>query len=144
MRRRALTTALAVALMAVAIPAHAGDKKLITGMLLIAGGGGLTIGAFNYDTSCAPGETTVTVRVNGVNDTSCVRSTYNAVTVSEQTTTGTFARPALLWAGLGTAAAGVVVLMLPTKAQTVAGGVTANVTPGGWRVSKTVAWGGAR
>ena len=125
--RLATTMVMAAMVCALARPADAGDKKLITGMLLIAGGGGLTIGAFNYDTSCAPGETTVIVRVNGVNDTSCVGETYRTVTVSEQATTATFARPGLLWAGLGTAAAGVVVLMLPSRVQGVARGVTASV-----------------
>ena len=58
---------------------------------------------------------------------------YNS-NVQDATTKVTYERPNLMWSGLSVASAGIVLMLLPTRAAEV---VDVSVTPTGWQASKT-------
>jgi hypothetical protein len=127
--------AIALVLAATLVPRQVHAQKKVAGAVLVASGAALMLGAFNYDNSCPRGYSTHTYENLS---TQCVyissRPPYNSDVTSE-TTTITYQRPALLWSGVGAAAAGVVLMLLPTRAAEVAPSV--GVTPTGVSASKT-------
>jgi uncharacterized membrane protein YhhN len=129
---------MAIVMLAGATPAHASPRKL-TGWLMVAGGGGLVAAAWDYDTSCPAGYYTSTIHTSDVNDTTCVYVGQTYSDVTDPTTTTTFKRPGLLWTGVATIGVGAVLAFWPSKkVQKATNGVTADVTPTGWRVAKTL------
>ena len=117
--------------------ATAGLKKNI-GWLSIVVGGGAIITAFDYDSYCSTGATTITTSVNGYRDTTCVSSGYGQVTIKGPDGSATFARPYMLWTGLGMIAGGTILLLIPSKAKA----YTPNLhfMPKGVAVTKTASW----
>jgi hypothetical protein len=139
---RVMAALLIVAVLCVPTVAQAQSTKGIGGGL-IAGGAGLMAAAFNYGKGqCASGYTTHTFEWNDPTmgsrtETRCVAisGTGNS-DVYEPDVRITFKRPGLLWAGVGAVGAGVVLLLLPPKAQQVVPSVA--VTPTGATVSKRI------
>ena len=111
--------------------AHAADKKTV-GAILTLSGSALMLAAFNYNgDQCPEGYSTHTFENL---PTQCVSISSFGSDVRQATTGVTFKRPVLMWSGLGAAATGIVLLLLPDRAQQV---VDLTVTPDGWLASKT-------
>lgn len=134
MTRKVVAMATALAMLLPTLAEAAGEKKAATGILLMATGVGLAVGAFNYDSSCPRGYTTH--RFEGA-QTQCVyiSSSGDSDVISEPTTV-TLERPLLLWGGFAAAGAGALLLFLPKRVQRAAPSVT--VTPYGFAASKSV------
>jgi len=123
-----------VALCATAVPARAAAPVL--GWSLVAGGGGAIAAAWDYRSSCGAGYTTHTFENL---PTQCVHISQYGSDVRTEQSSATFKRPMLVKVGAATVAAGIVVLLLPERAQKVARTVDVAVTPhGGWQASTTV------
>jgi hypothetical protein len=136
--RNAKVSWLLVAALAVPGIASAQGKKIV-GWSAIAVGTGLSFAAYNWDSSCPTGYTTHTSSsFGGPTDTACVWIGRTGSDVRDPEVSAQFARPGLLWAGIGTAALGTVLLFLPARAQKVVPSVT--VTPKGVTASKSVKW----
>lgn len=136
MTRKVLTIATALAVLLPTLTEAAGEKKAVTGILLMATGAGLAAGAFNYDSSCPRGYTTH--RFEGA-ETRCVFiSSSGDSDVISQPTSMSLERPLLLWGGVATAGAGAVLLFLPKRVQRAAPSVT--FVPRGVAASKSVSW----
>lgn len=117
--------------LAAPVPARAADRDIL-GLILVGAGGGLIAAAFNYEgDQCPPGYTVHTFESDS---TLCHRFTSSGSDTKEATVKTTFERPGLLWGGLGAAAAGVVLMLLPEGQEPV---VDVSLTPDGWRASKT-------
>lgn len=117
--------------------AVAGPKNTV-GWLSILGGTGLVIGAFNYSTGCSSGATTITTHNAGYTDTTCISSGYGYVDIKGPDTSAALARPTMLWVGLGAAATGVLLLLIPSGAQRYTPDL--QVMPKGVAVTKTKSW----
>jgi hypothetical protein len=124
-----------LATLVVPTPVHAADKKKVVGAVLAGTGGALMFGAFNYDTSCPAGYSTNTSENL---PTQCVSISRYGSDLRTQpttaTTTATYQRPALMFSGVSMAAAGIVLMLLPTRVAKVA---DVTVTPTGWLASST-------
>ena len=125
-----------VALLGTPVHVHAAGKKTV-GAVLTASGGAMMLLAFNYKGhQCPFGYSTH--RFEGAT-TQCVFISsfppFNS-DVRDATTKATYERPGLMWGGLGVAATGIVLMMLPTRVAQVVD-VDVSVTPTGWRASKT-------
>lgn len=138
--RRLTTLALIVTLLLGLLPATAradtDDKLDTTGLVLILGGIGAIAGSFNYSTGCGASETTVYLQSGTYSDTSCVYTSPSYVSVTDPTTDATFARPGLLYAGVGAIVTGIVLMKLPAKAQRVAPSI--QVGPQSIGLAKTI------
>ena len=120
-------------------PVHAADKKKVVGAVLAGTGGALMFGAFDYHTSCPAGYSTHTSEnlptqcVSISRYGSDVSSPYGP-DVRTESTIATYQRPALMFSGVSIAAAGIVLMLLPTRVAKVA---DVTVTPTGWLASST-------
>lgn len=136
MTRKVVAMVAALAVLLPTLAEAAGQKETITGIALMATGVGLTLGAFNYDSSCPRGYTTH--RFHGA-ETQCVSISSSGDTdVIPQPIRMSLERPLLLWGGLAAAGAGAALLFLPKRVQRAAPSVT--VTPRGVAASKSVSW----
>ena len=107
-----LTFALFLALLPTQSQA-AGKKD--AGAILVLSGGVLMLAAFNYKgDQCPDGYSTHTFQNL---PTQCVLISSAGSDVREATTGISYERPALMWTGVGAAAAGIVMMMLPEKAR---------------------------
>lgn len=129
----------AVVILATAMPASA-DPKTAIGWSLIAGGGGMVAGAWDYESGCPPGYTTHTYDLGYQygKETYCAYANRYGSDVRKESVSATFARPTLLRIGLATVGVGVLTLALPSKAKPVTKDLEVSVTPGGWSASKAV------
>ena len=123
-----------LAVLVAPVQVHAAGKKT-AGAILTASGGAMMLLAFNYKGhQCPAGYSTH--RFEGLT-TQCVFISsvppFNS-NVQDATTKVTYERPNLMWSGLGVAGAGIVLMLLPTRAAEV---VDVSVTPTGWQASKT-------
>ncbi len=122
-----LTFALFLALLPTQSQA-AGKKE--AGAILVLSGGVLVLAAFNYKgDQCPDGYSTHTFQNL---PTQCVLISSAGSDVREATTGISYERPALMWSGVGAAAAGIVMMMLPEKAR-----MDVTFGPHEVRVSKT-------
>lgn len=133
MKRLAIVSVLLAVLVA-PVQVHAAGKKTV-GAILTLSGGVMMLSAFNYKGhQCPSGYSTH--RFENL-PTQCVFISsfppYNS-DVQDATTKVTYQRPNLMWSGLGVAGAGIVLMLLPTRA---AESVDVSVTPTGWQASKT-------
>jgi hypothetical protein len=134
----AMVVAGLLATLVVPTPVHAADKKKVVGAVLAGTGGALMFGAFDYHTSCPAGYSTQpselpTQCVSISRYGSDVSSPYGS-DVRTQSTIATYQRPALMFSGVSMAAAGIVLMLLPTRVAKVA---DVTVTPTGWLASST-------
>ena len=110
---------------------HGAGRETV-GLILMGAGTGLVFAAFNYEgDQCPPGYTVHTIEGES---TLCHRYTFDGSDTRKATTKTTFERPGLLWSGIGAAAAGVVMMLLPEGQDSM---VDVSLTPDGWRASKT-------
>lgn len=125
-----------------AMPSTALAQQKAIGWSAIAVGAGLSAAAYNWDSSCPSGYTTHTSSGNFggqyYSDKTCVWVGRTGSDVRDPEVSAQFARPGLLWAGIGSAAIGTVLVLLPSRAQKVVPSI--NVTPEGVTASKTVKW----
>jgi len=129
--KKVTIVAVLVALLGVPVQVRAADEKKVAGGLLLLSGGVLMASAFNYHQTCESGFDSYYVE-----DTNyCIGRSG----VHQAPTSANLKRPILLKVGVGTAAAGTVVLLLPKRARKVAPSIS--FAPSGWLVSKTVAIG---
>ncbi len=112
-------------------PSHAADRDTV-GLILIGAGAGLVATAFNYEGDQCPAGYTVHTYEN--EPKLCHRFSWAGSDTQNATTKTTFERPGLLWSGIGAAAAGVVMMLLPEGQGSM---VDVSLTPDGWRASKT-------
>lgn len=139
-----MLTRLAVAALAVVAlhaPAEAQSKKTLGAVLAIAGGG-MMAGAFDYRADvCPDGYSTHTFH-NRPTECLFVSSTPPFNTdVQEATTKATLKRQRLLWAGLGAAVGGVVLLLLPGETgQAASRAVDVQIAPDRVKLGKTFSW----
>jgi hypothetical protein len=135
----AMVVAGLLAPLVVPTPVHAADKKKVVGAVLAGAGGALMFGAFDYHTSCPAGYSTPAAEnlptqcVSISRYGSDVSSPYGP-DVRTQSTIATYQRPALMFSGVSMAAAGIVLMLLPTRVAKVA---DVTVTPTGWLASST-------
>ena len=130
---KTFTTKLSAALLVLALPTltfaqppdpSSGGKstgRILTGLALIGGGIGFIYGSTDFQSSCGPGDTEVTI--SGM-PRQCVTVAPRYVSVDEGLHTSTVARPWMMWTGLGLGVAGFLTLALPAKAQKVAPAVS--------------------
>ncbi len=124
-----------VAVLGVVAPAHARTAgKTKAGAILTLSGSALVLAAFDYTgDQCPEGYSTHTYENLS---TQCVFLSRSGSDVRTATTGITYKRPGLMWSGLGVAATGIVLLLLPERARM----VDVSVTPDGWRASKMIGW----
>lgn len=119
-----------------------GKSKTVAGVVMIAAGAGLMAGAFNYDTHCPPGYSTHTIDVGTVHETTCVSITSFGSDVRDASTSAYYARPAMLWTGIGSAVVGTVLLFLPKKVRQgttkITAGLSVTPIPKGWMATKNI------
>ena len=108
------------------------EKKTTAGVLLVVAGSASMLGAFNWRESCPAGYTTHTFE--GL-QTQCVYLSSTGSDVRAASPKITYKRPAMMYAGAGVVAGGIVLLLLPKRATQ---GVTLSIAPQGLRVSKTI------
>jgi hypothetical protein len=136
MKVRSMSGAIALVLAATLVPTQAvaqTSKTKVAGAIAIASGVGLMVAAFDYDASCPAGYTTH--YFEGL-ETQCSYIGRTYTNIESQTVTTTFARPMLMWSGLGAVGAGVVLLMLPKRVQRYSPSVS--VSPQGVTATKTI------
>ena len=133
MRRLVIGLMLVTVLVVVPADARAAGKTT-AGAILTLSGSALLLAAFDYKgDQCPDGYSTHTYQNL---PTQCVLLSRSGSDVREATTGVTYKRPGLMWSGLGVAATGIVLLLLPERTQV----ADVTVTPDGWRASKTIGW----
>jgi hypothetical protein len=146
-----LTTVCVLVALLVTSTAHADDAAPIkiypyrsVGLLTVLSG--LLITVLAYKSSCPDGYKRDTVSVdttdaqgNPISDQQnvCVPATSNSPDVNPSFIVS-LAHPSLLYAGVGTMGAGLVLVFLPKRVARLAPSIS--VTPQGWAVSKTIAF----
>ena len=138
---RTCVTAVVVAVVTLHAPAAAQSKTTL-GTVLVIAGGGMMAGAFNYRSDvCPEGYSTHTYQDL---PTQCLFASsippYDT-DVREATTKATLKRQRLLWAGLGAAVGGVVLLLLPGETgQAASRAVDIQIAPDRVKLGKTFGW----
>src|SRR5262245_29662386 len=100
----------------VAPEVYAGPTKNQTGAVLLLGGSVTIAAAFDYHHSCPSGYSTSTIGRGASQTTYCVYVSRYSSDVYELGITPTLGRPTVLKVGIGAAAAGTVLLLLPKRA----------------------------
>lgn len=128
-----------VALSVVSYGTATADLKKNIGWLSVVVGGTCIFVAFDYDSYCSTGATTITrTSTSGDRTTTCVSSGYGQINISGPKGDATFARPYMLWTGVGMIAGGTILLLIPSGAKAYTPDL--HVTPQGVAVTKTKSW----